>query len=728
MGDNMSKDASSREKEVGAAQQLKLGDDHFPLNGMVMKSKSANFLSNLVVHTKYANFLPGDERRQSWNECVDVVKNMHINSHPHLKDDIESAFSYVYDKKVLPSMRSIQFGGAPIEYAPNRIYNCAYTPIDNEFVFAEILFLLLGGTGVGYSVRKRHVEKLPAIVKPQGDRRFLIGDSIEGWADSVRQLVYAYTRGHERPRFDYRDVRPKGSLIKKTGGRAPGPEKLKRCHENMEKVFNHAIGRKLKPIEVHDIVCFIADCVLAGGIREAALISLFDVDEMHMMTCKGVFQADNMRTIDTYIDYDEKGRKIDSGWIVGCTLPDKKNVNTRVYGYTKTAEIQFKLTDKYGDWDYKQFMENGALPWYYIQPQRGRANNSVALRRGTVSEKEFMKIWKMTEASGAGEPGIYWTNDDDDGANPCVEIALKPNQFCNLTTAVVYDVTTQEELNNRVRAAAFIGTLQASYTDFHYLRQIWKKTTAEEALLGVSMTGIASGNILKLDLKEAAEVAVAENRRGAELMGINPAARVTCIKPEGSGTLAAGVIGSGIHAAHGKFFIRNNRIKKSDPVYEFLLEKMPDFIEDDVQNPDDRAVVSIPMKAPDGIITREETAIDLLERIKKFSEEWVMTGHIKGVNSHNVSATVSVRQDEWGAVAAWMWENRNTYNGLSVLPYAGGNYKQAPFIEIDEAEYNKMYEAFPEAVDFTEINETFTEVSINHASENLACAGGACEI
>lgn len=711
--------------EISAS--VKMGDDNFPLNGSVVSNKATKFLSDLVVHTKYANHLEDKQRRQNWGECVAEVRDMHKRKYPHLADKIDDAFNnYVLPKKVLPSMRSIQFGGLPIEIAPNRIYNCSYAPISDEFVFAEILYLLLGGTGVGFSVRKRHIKKLPAIVKPQGTRRFLIGDSIEGWSDSIRQLVYAYTRGKERPRFDYRDIRPEGSKIKKTGGRAPGFSKLKKCHENVEMVFMGAIGRKLTELEVHDIICFIADCVLSGGVREAALISLFDVDSKDMLTAKSIFEIENVEVIETYEDFDKDGEKIDSGWVVEFDMKKKQAMNPRVYRKEPNGKIRVKITDKWGDWDLKQATEQGKLPWYYVHPQRGRANNSAALRRGEVSKKEFMNLWAMTEASGAGEPGIYWTNDDDDGANPCVEIALKPNQFCNLTTAVVYDVETQEELNKRVQVASFIGTLQAGYTDFHYLRSVWKETTEKEALLGVSMTGIASGNVLKLDLKEAATMAVTENQETAKEIGINPAARVTCVKPEGSGTLAAGVIGSGIHAAHGQFFIRNNRIKKSHPVYKFLLEKMPEFVEDDSQYPDDRAVVSIPMKAPDGIITRDESAIDLLERIKRFSQEWVMSGHNKGVNSHNVSATVSVRPDEWESVANWMWDHRNTYSGLSVLPFSGGNYKQAPFQDITEEEYNEMIAKFPERVDFDEIYEEFSVV--NHASDSIACSGTGCEI
>lgn len=1074
--------------------------------------KNRLFLSNLVVHTKYANYLEDKNKRQNWEECVTVLKDMHKKRYPQLADKIEDAFvNFVLPKKVLPSMRSIQFGGLPIELAPNRIFNCSYTPIDSEFVFAEVMFLLLGGTGVGFSVRKRHIEKLPACVNPQGTRRFMVGDSIEGWADSIRQLVYAFTRGKQLPLFDYRDIRPEGSPIRKTGGKAPGSEKLKKTHQEIEKVLRQAIGRKLTDVECHDIVCHIANCVLAGGVRDAALISLFDKDSDAMIKSKSQFALECAEVIDTYETTDKNGETVDTGWVVKAKLLDSEKGICTAYNADKYGFFTVKVSGKWGDFDKNQIIENLIMPWYVIHPQRARSNNSVALRRGQVSEEEFQDIWKKTKESGSGEPGIYWTNDDDDGTNPCCftpetrfltengyrtmeemwnaggnlvlgaddvtkkgtiniinskglveatnvyktsegsiiykvemsdgsfrnvtkdhnfitkrgkmstveletgdlipinyetsfgnyhneayaklagwvigdgsvsksetnvqrailrfwnedieevqpmlreecltlyesdnkssnqnpqylgypmntdgfdhdatviynnvlgrmlfedgvkvgnkhkvperiwlgtkktitsflqglfsadghvetnhgkkcisirlsssyidllhevqqllyqigipssikkgnderkvmmndgkggkkeytckksyrliisglvdckefmnnvaflqqeknqkaldwfkqykgsnntkkrthirvknveiegysdtycltepisneitvcgtligqcEIALKPRQFCNLTTVVVYDVTTQEELNKRARVASFIGTLQAGYTDFHYLREDWKKTTEKEALIGVSQTGVASGTVLNLDLQKASLAVVEENIETAKIIGINPAARTTCMKPEGSGTLAAGVIGSGIHAAHGEHFIRNVRIKKKDAVYSFLKSKMPEFVEDEMTDPKNVAVVSIPIEASKGIITRSESSIDLLERIKKFSVEWILTGHVSGVNTHNVSATVSVRDNEWEDVAKWMWENKDSYNGLSVLPFSGGSYKQAPFQDISKEEYDELVAKFPDDINFDDIVET--EANINHAGDNLACAGGSCEI
>lgn len=680
---------------------------------MAVLNKSEKFLSDLTIYSKYANYLKEEKRRQVWEEAIDILMNMHIKRYPHLKAEIRKNFLMVYDKVVLPSMRSVQFGGLPIEFAPNRIFNCAYAPLNHKYAFTELLFLLLGGTGMGYSVRKHHVAQLPFIKLPQGEKRFLIGDSIEGWADSIRHLMEAYVSGKPLPRFDYRDIRPKGSLIKKTGGKAPGPGKLIEAHNNMIAVLNQAVGRYLTTLESHDLACYLAACVTDGGIREAAMIALFDKDDQDMLHCKSIFDA-------TYVSHTED----EKFWYVII-----KTTAKHYYGDADTP-FEIKMTKEYGDWDFTQLTETGKIAWYYIHPQRGRSNNSVALNRNTATQEEFMAIMKACENSKAGEPGVYWCNNDEDGANPCVEIGLLPNQFCNLTTAVVYDCQTQEELEKRVRAAAFIGTLQASYTDFHMLRPIWKENTEKEALLGVSLTGIASGDILKLDIRAAAIAATEENKRVAALLGINPAARVTCIKPEGSGTLVAGAMGSGVHAVHSQYYIRNNRIKKGEPMYYHLMDIMPQFIEDEFQKEDIKAVVSIPMMAKPGSITRDESAIEFLERVKLFHTDWIEPGHFSGSGTHNVSATVNIREDEgnneWEGVTNWMWENRGSYNGISCLPYSGGSYKQAPFIEITKEKYYEMMHQFPENVDFSSIVEEENNVDLVN---ELACgAGGACLI
>ena len=614
---------------------------------------ASKILSDITVYMKYARFLPEKYRRETYKELVTRNMKMHIKKFPALEEEIKEAYRFVYDKKVLPSMRSMQFGGKPIEVAPNRIFNCAYMPIDDARAFGEIMFLLLGGTGVGYSVQAHHVEKLPEIVKPSGKRtyRYLVGDSIEGWADAVKALVLSYFRGTSKLRFDFSDIRPKGSRLVTSGGKAPGPQPLKECLVKLEGILEtKENGDKLRPIEVHDMICYIADAVLAGGIRRAALISLFSADDDEMVSAK-------------------------------------------------------------------------AGSWWEKNPQRGRANNSIVLMRHIVTEDFFKDLWKRVRASGAGEPGFYFTYDKDWGTNPCCEIALRPFQFCNLTEVNVSDVDDQEELNARVKAAAFIGTLQASYTDFHYLRAAWKRATEKDALIGVSMTGIASGKVLDLDTRMAASIVKDENARVAGLIGINPAARTTCIKPAGTTSLTLGT-SSGIHAWHAPHYIRRIRVGKNEAIYQHLNQIHPELVEDEYFRPHDTAVIQVPQKAPEGSILRSESALELLERVKQFSTHWIKRGHRKGQNTHNVSATVTIKEDEWDEVGEWMWENRKFYNGLSVLPHDGGTYVQAPFEECDEETYNNMMQSLEE-VDLSHIIEMQDYTDLQG---ELACAGGSCEI
>jgi len=361
--------------------------------------------------------------------------------------------------------------------------------------------------------------------------------------------------------------------------------------------------------------------------------------------------------------------------------------------------------------------------WWELNSQRGRANNSVALERENVTEEEWNTIWDVVKNSGAGEPGFVWLEDSDSGVNPCSEIGLRSNQFCNLTEVNASDVFTQDELNARVKAGAFIGTLQAGYTDFHYLRDIWKNNSEEESLIGVGMTGIASGGVLKLDLVEAANEVNKENQRVAKLIGINPAARTTCIKPSGSTSCVAGS-SSGIHAWHNDYYIRRVRVGKQEALYDYLINNLPELVEDCVFKPHIEAVVSLPQKAPDGAILRDESVIDLLERVKKFNLEWVKTGHNSGKQHHNVSCTISIKEDEWNDVGNWLWENRNNYTGVSVLPYSDHTYKQAPFEDCSKEVFDTMFELLKD-IDLSKVIEVEDNTNL---TDQAACSGGACEI
>jgi ribonucleoside-diphosphate reductase alpha chain len=652
---------------------------------------STKILSDVTVHMKYSKFIPELQRRETWEELVTRNKVMHQKKYPQISDEIEQVYKFVYNKKILPSMRSLQFGGKPIEISPNRIYNCAYLPIDDWRAFSETMFLLLGGTGVGFSVQRHHVEQLPEIRKPNSTRtrRYLIADSIEGWADAIKILMRSYFEGMSTPDFDYSDIRQKGSLLVTSGGKAPGPQPLKDCVHNIKKILDvKKDGEKLSPVECHDIICFIADAVLTGGIRRAALISLFSIDDEEMLSAK-----------------------------------------------------------------------SGA--WWELNPQRGRANNSAVILRHKITEEKFLQLWKKIEDSNSGEPGVYFSNDKDWGTNPCCEIGLRPYQFCNLCEVNVSDIESQEDLEERVKAATFIGTLQAGYTDFHYLRDVWKRTTEKDALIGVGMTGIGSGEVLKYDLESASKAVLKENARVAKLIGINKAARTTTVKPSGTSSLVLGTA-SGIHAWHNDYYTRRIRVGKNEAIYSYLSIYHPELVEDEYFKPKDQAVISLPVKAPEGSILRFESPMNLLERVSKFNTQWVRTGHRDGQNTHNVSVTVSIKKEtekvskidengnvihdsngnairedrrdekgnliykinEWPMVGKWMWENRESFNGISVLPYDGGSYIQAPFEDCNKEKYEKMMEVLSD-IDLTKVVETVDNTNL---SGEVACGAGGCEI
>lgn len=609
-------------------------------------------LSDITIFNKYAKYNDYLKRRETWDEICDRYQNMMISKYPALMYDIIASMKLVRDKKVLPSMRALQFAGPAISKNESRIYNCAFMPVDSYKSFSETMFLLLGGTGVGYSVQFQHVDKLPSILKPTIDKKYVISDSLEGWADAIRILMKAYLgKSKFRPVFNYSDIRAKGVRLVTAGGKAPGPKPLMDCINTIEKLLSSKEdGYRLKPIDCHDIQCHIANTVLSGGIRRSAMISLFSHNDSEMLECK------------------------------------------------------------HGD-------------WWVDNEQRGRANNSVVLDRNNTTKEQFEEIWKKIEESGSGEPGIYWTNNLDWGTNPCCEIALRPYQFCNLTEVNVSDIISQEDLNNRVAIASFFGTLQAGYIDFHYLRDIWKQTTEEDALIGVGMTGIASGEILKYNLDEASQVVKITNEKISSLIGINPAARTTTIKPSGTTSCVLGT-SSGIHAWHNDYYLRRMRLMKNDPLYTYLINTQPKLVEDDFYSPDNTAVISIPQSAPDNSIYRNEGVFSLLERIEKFNRNWVRGGHRTGDNTNNVSATVSIKDDEWESVGEWMWSNRSLYNGISVLPYDGGTYKQAPFEDITKEEFEEISKGIQD-IDLTKVIE---EDDNTAHSQEAACAGGSCDV
>ncbi len=951
-------------------------------------SISRDILSDIIVFTKYARYDEKKGRRETWDEIVTRVKSMHIKKFPHLKDEIEEAFKYVYDKRVLPSMRMAQFAGKAVEINMIRGYNCGYLSMTHPDAFGELFLILLSGAGCGYSVQQHHVADLPPIRKPvsiievdgkkkrvEKTRRYLVADSIEGWAEAVKALVYAYFGLRKSiPEFDFSDVRPRGTKIK-TGGQAPGPEPLKTCLHHIKTILDRKEdGEKLKPIEVHEINCRLAEAVLSGGVRRSSAVSLFSFDDYEMRTCKfgtwwekfphfayannsavmlrhkinkeqfnayfkdmkdsgagepGIFFSNNaevgtnpchrgdavalqrdgglikIRDLqigeyiwsesgwvqvtnivsrgirDTY-KYEttagsfygtsnhnivENGVKVEidnavgidilsgnvsssdefdnqtivDGLVIGDGMVHKASNNLVLLCIGKNDEDYFKseianfigvgrpginkcaytvisgITAKelprtynrriperylFGDTTtVRSFLRglytaNGSICGNRVTLKASSKGliedvqlmlSSIGIRSYCTTNKEhdvtfkngvytckqsydlnissdrglfskyigFVQKYKnealkklinsakspvrpdkttydVTSKKYLGEDVVYdvtvnnkthtfWCN----GLNVanCGEISLKSSQFCNLVSVNTNDLTDQNEFNNRAKAAAFIATLQATYTDFHFLREEWKETTEEDALIGVSLSGIASGGVLDLDMTEAAKEVLKENERVAKLLGINVASRTTTVKPDGHSALLLGG-SSGIHSWFSPYYIRRMRVMKNEPLYLYLKKEIPELVEDERFHPATQAVISIPIKAPEGAITRTETALQMLNRIAKVYKHWITPGYRKGDNNNNCSATVTIKPHEWERVESWLWENRDNYTAITVLPYDGGNYVQAPFEEITEEKYNELIK-YVKQIDLTKIKENEDNTKL---AKEIACSGGSCEI
>lgn len=566
---------------------------------------SQKILSDITAFSKYAKHIPEKKRRETWEEVCDRNLAMHVKKFPILADEITAIYKkYVYTRKVLPSMRSMQFAGRPAELSNNRIYNCAYLAVDSIDAFHETLFLLLGGTGIGFSVQQHHIAKLPIVVgTKKQSRRFLVGDSIEGWGDAVKVLVKAFFQGKAEPAFDFRDIRPKGALLVTSGGKAPGPDPLRICIEHIRAILHNAVGRKLTSLEIHDIMCHIADAVLSGGIRRAALISLFSPDDLDMISCKSGDwwelnpqrgRSNNSAVLHREYTTEEQFKALwerikDSNagepgifWtndlelgtnpccLAGDTLVQTDSGKVSIAEIVEMVSSNIPVMVRCYNIEKKEYVyrpvingilthKNASVIDVVIRKDNGEQSKVTC----TLDHKIFTLNRSWVEASSlmtndllvdednqiARLASIVFKNEKVDVfdieveehhnflANGLLvkncEISLRNMGFCNLTEMNVSDVETQEELNEMSKAAAFIGTLQAAYTDFHYLRPEWEENAKQEALIGVGQTGIGSGKVLSLDLAQAAKEVLLENERVARIVGINVAARSTCIKPSG---------------------------------------------------------------------------------------------------------------------------------------------------------------------------------------------------
>lgn len=696
------------------------------------KNKFLEDISNFTFVSKYARYDEKKGRRETWEEAVGRLEKMHLKRYnylsPEAQNELTWAFDRVREKLVAPSMRSLQFGGKAIEAHEARVFNCSVRHIDSLRSFAEIFYLLLCGCGTGIGLSNRFLDRLPDLVdatdKTGSVITYVITDNIEGWADSVEALLMCYFKNTpytgRKIVFDYSKIRKKGEPLKTGGGKAPGYKGLRKAHENVKAILDHIIEeenlRRLKTINAYDILMHCADAVLSGGIRRSATCVVFDSSDSDMMNAKTFFTVDKIRRF---------SKDDDSGKYHGQVIIKKKVYDVEI--------------DEY---EYNELKKTNKISWFPIEPQRGRSNNSVLLLRNQVTKEQFEDIINKTRQF--GEPGFVFGNHQNQLFNPCFEIGFIPVtddgvcgvQFCNLTTQNGAQITSKEKFKDAVKAATILGTLQAGYTNFPYLSQSARKLTEQEALLGVSITGIMDNPHILLDetiQKEMAIYAKEVNREWAAKIGINPAARITCVKPEGTSSLVLGTA-SGIHPHHARRYFRRIICGKIENPYKHFKKANPHAVEESIwsaNKTDD--VATFPITISDKAIVKSDlTALEHLKMIRSTQQNWVIPGttdYNKKPVEHNVSCTVLVKDDEWNKVIDFLFENRNFFAAVSLLPFTGDKiYKQAPLEAIideqDEAKWTALVSQW-KSVNFKELKEDHDETQLQ---QEIACAGGACEV
>ena len=615
---------------------------------------------DVIAMSRYARFIPEKNRRETWSETVTRLTSYLETKVPDLKKELKEVHDAVLNLEVMPSMRLMMTAGEACDRDNISAYNCSYLAVNNKRAFSEALYILMNGTGVGFSCERQDINKLPAIPAKVDycEDVIVVEDSKLGWAKALKKLISSLYEG-DIPTFDFTKVRPAGARLKTFGGRASGPEPLKRLFDFVVETFKHAKGRQLNSIEVHDIMCMIGEIVVVGGVRRSALISLSNLTDRRMREAK-----------------------------------------------------------------------MGA--WYNDNPHRGLANNSVAYTERPDSET-FMEEWLSLVKSKSGERGIFnriaaqeqaakWGRRDKDhpyGTNPCSEIILRDKQFCNLTEVVVRNGDTEESLARKVKLATILGTIQSTLTNFQFLSAEWTKNTEEERLLGVSLTGIMDAKITSNPdpkmLERLRDVARETNEKYAKKLDIPVSASITCVKP--SGTVSQLVdSASGIHTRHNDYYFRRIRMDKKDPIYGFLKDKGVD-VEDEAFRPDSTAVFTFPMKAPKGAILRDGlTAIEQLENWLIYQRHWC---------EHKPSVTISVKDEEWVEVGAWVWKHFDEISGVSFLTHSDHTYQQAPYEDCNKEQYEELLARTPKVIDWTEFTE---EEDNTTGQQQLACVAGVCEI
>lgn len=610
--------------------------------------RTARILSDLAFYRTYSQVKPTG-LKESWTEVVSRYEQFLVDQTASEQHDlIARACATVRNKQIVPSMRMLQFAGKGLANENIKAYNCSFTSIESFRSIAEVFYVLMCGTGAGFSVQKHHTEQLPVIQNSDEVIVHTVGDSKEGWCDSLLQLLdEPYTT------FNYSQIRPEGAKLS-TGGTASGPQALRRMHEDVRLILRNALGRKLRPLEVHDIVCHVANCVVVGGVRRAALISLFDCTDEEMLHAK-----------------------------VGA--------------------------------------------WWERNPQRARANNSAVLLRNHTTHEEFERVLDMCLESKSGEPGIFWTSDRDYGTNPCAEISLQSNGLCNLTEINAAACENEFDFARAAYYATVLGTFQAALTKFNYVNPRWKQVAEQDALLGVSITGQAQNwkGLQEWDVAEVSDMCKLWNAELAKELGINHAARVTTVKPSGTTSTVLGT-SAGIHGVYAPHYIRRVRINRDDPMAIYLQNTLPpELVEVDQFQPS-MLCIAMPIKM-EGIVASKESCIEQLERAKFMHSNWIRPGHNRGPNTHNVSLTVYYRDgEENDLLKAWMWENRNSYSGISLLPLDTHTYIQAPYEAITEERYREL-EAKVLAIDL-DLGEIRYWTDYDSRQEVSGCEGNLCSL
>lgn len=709
------------------------------MNKQVDIENSLQEISNFIFTSKYARFNEKKGRRETWEEAVNRVLNMHLKKYNFLseedKNEIKWAFDLVRQKRVVPSLRTMQFGGKAVEVKNMRAYNCAVRHIDSLRSFAECFHALLCGSGVGFGLSKQFLNRLPNLVGPNDKTGtiipYIIEDTIEGWADSVEALLSCYFKNTpysgRKIVFDFSRIRKKGTPLKIGGGKAPGYKGLKNALSKIKHLLDHIIEfrlqTRLRSIDAYDILMHCADAVLSGGVRRSATIAVFEKDDEDMMNAK------TNVIVDKVFSFDEISNEVING------------IENKIYeGKVIYEGIKYEIKVK--EYELDNLKKKKEVSWMHINPQRARSNNSVLLLRSEVSKQDFEKIIDRTRQF--GEPGFIFANDNRALYNPCVEVGFLPLtedgvcgfQVCNLTSINGRLTTTEKEFAENIKASSLIGTLQAGYTDFDYMSPAAKKLTEEEALLGCSVTGMMDNPdiILNPEIQtKMAKIAVETNEIWAKKIGINPATRTTLTKPEGTSSLLLGT-GSGIHPHHARKYFRRVQCNKLDPVYKLFKSINPHACEKSVWSANDTDdVVTFPIEVSDtAIIKSDLSALKHLEIIKSTQQHWVDPGttkHNKKDVKHSVSCTVIVDEHEWDDVINYLYENRNYFTAVSLLPKIGDKlYAQAPMEAVitseDEERWNYLKNNM-KSVDYKSLIEEDDNTNLIGES---ACAGGACEI